>query len=53
MRRLRSQWTGIVLAAFVVVQLSAAAVYNWTHPELTEIQVWQAIAEWSIPARWM
>lgn len=48
-----SKAMAFVLIAFMVSQVVAGNLYWWTHPDLTKMQVFQAIDEWSIPARWM
>lgn len=42
----------MMLVVFVCVQMSAAFVFAWSNPGLTQMQVLQSIAEWSIPFRW-
>ena len=49
----RKDWPWLLITVFLSVQAVAAFLYGWTNPELTEMQVLQAIGKWSIPARWM
>lgn len=54
-RRRLDPWTALarLSAIFVVVQGFAAFVYSIERPELTQMQVLMAAAEWAVPFRWL
>ena len=42
----------LLFSALVGINVIAAAIYGYSNPELTQVQVVLAWAEWLIPLRW-
>lgn len=45
-------WIAVTGLAFVIVEVTAAFLYSWHRPHLTQMEVLRAAAEWGNPLHW-